>query len=942
MSDTTKSGFWFRIASLFYSTETKSLQNLQAKPVTVDHGATYAQPMGVRPTYSPNDAMSAYSGHGYTYAAVSRASEDLAALPLRLLKGKDRVLIEDHPVIDLMTQPSSNVDGFLFREQLVTDMILTGNCFILLLGQTEQPTSIIRLHPSNIQPVTDKTGVIAYIYRSGGQTVTYPAERVIHGRLPSWKSGPSELMGTGAIEPLAREIQADINSQNLVSNASAQARPDLLISPKDPADIWGADMRRDIASQYRKLSANGGAMVLSGLAEVSPLQLSPREMEYSRAREMARESISSVTGVPPSVLGLPSANYALSRQQARNYWSVQTKRGKRLSLLFTIIARKFDTELQFEHDYSGVEALQESRTEQLNRVQMHILNGINTRAAYKYEGLDYPEDIEGSEADYSDETAEDVRGYLARLYAVKKNDDLSTYENRKEAFESLSESTQLALERKVADHKEEVGTDPRKRTTKQILAVSYLRGIGAYETNPSSVRPSVQSAEQWGMARVNGLLFALRNLKFKRKPYDTDLLPPDHPLSSREKDTARAVGDEDPTNFPKDGDDESVSLSNSNFEVFPLAFAEDLKENYPDIWKAGGNIEGNAQYNRLKDIVGRSKKSPDTNTEEKAIRDREAWAARHFGDGAQFNDEDPPSPNISTIAGIVAQIKWFVVGELGLDKMRSIINEVKKKNLKEKARTDLWRMWIKNYNEPALRSIERATRAYLRGAAKRYADRVEEYVTPSMTKGVTDYSELLDEAGERRNAAFIIGARWRLWYQKSGDASIKDIIKQSKIPYEGQTIDPTEVDGYIDLFTRQIVRTQSTQITDLVDQALQDGKPIKQIAKELESSGKVFGAKRAKLIAQTEATRAANLGTQDAFTQATAMGIRMRKEWLSARDDKVRPAHDELDGQVVGVNENLTSKDKDGKTVEAMSPASFGIAEQDINCRCTMLPVVED
>jgi SPP1 gp7 family putative phage head morphogenesis protein len=211
-----------------------------------------------------------------------------------------------------------------------------------------------------------------------------------------------------------------------------------------------------------------------------------------------------------------------------------------------------------------------------------------------------------------------------------------------------------------------------------------------------------------------------------------------------------------------------------------------------------------------------------------------------------------------------------------------------------------------------------------------------------MTKGVTDYSELLDEAGERRNAAFIIGARWRLWYQKSGDASIKDIIKQSKIPYEGQTIDPTEVDGYIDLFTRQIVRTQSTQITDLVDQALQDGKPIKQIAKELESSGKVFGAKRAKLIAQTQATRAANLGTQDAFTQATAMGIRMRKEWLSARDEKVRTAHSELDGQVVGVNENFTSEDKDGKPVEAMSPASFGIAEQDINCRCTMLPVVED
>ena len=30
----------------------------------------------------------------------------------------------------------------------------------------------------------------------------------------------------------------------------------------------------------------------------------------------------------------------------------------------------------------------------------------------------------------------------------------------------------------------------------------YNRGIGAYKTNPESVRPQVKSAEQWAMARV--------------------------------------------------------------------------------------------------------------------------------------------------------------------------------------------------------------------------------------------------------------------------------------------------------------------------------------------------------------------------------------------------------------------------------------------------------
>ena len=87
---------------------------------------------------------------------------------------------------------------------------------------------------------------------------------------------------------------------------------------------------------------------------------------------------------------------------------------------------------------------------------MHIMNGISGRDAYKYEGLDYPSDIVGSEADNVDETAEDVRSHdevLVRFLsgAITKQDDedLSTYENRREAFASLNESTQKALKKKA-------------------------------------------------------------------------------------------------------------------------------------------------------------------------------------------------------------------------------------------------------------------------------------------------------------------------------------------------------------------------------------------------------------------------------------------------------------------------------------------------------------
>ena len=37
---------------------------------------------------------------------------------------------------------------------------------------------------------------------------------------------------------------------------------------------------------------------------------------------------------------------------------------------------------------------------------------------------------------------------------------------------------------------------------KSGLQIIYNKGIGAYKSNPSSVRKNVKSAEQWAMARV--------------------------------------------------------------------------------------------------------------------------------------------------------------------------------------------------------------------------------------------------------------------------------------------------------------------------------------------------------------------------------------------------------------------------------------------------------
>ncbi len=95
---------------------------------------------------------------------------------------------------------------------------------------------------------------------------------------------------------------------------------------------------------------------------------------------------------------------------------------------------------------------------------------------------------------------------------------------------ALSEKVKASLRKKVTDHN---AKDPKYRATLRMLTASYNRGLAAYQNNPGSVRGNVAGPQQWAMARVNGLLRALRTGKFKRKPYDTDLLPSNHPLSSK-------------------------------------------------------------------------------------------------------------------------------------------------------------------------------------------------------------------------------------------------------------------------------------------------------------------------------------------------------------------------------------------------------------------------
>ena len=137
-------------------------------------------------------------------------------------------------------------------------------------------------------------------------------------------------------------------------------------------------------------------------------------------------------------------------------------------------------------------------------------------------------------------------GDAGQTWAKKKRDQIEREEEKILAQDNhvpslvyeekaLSAKVKEGLKNKVDEHNEKYGDSPTKRTSLRTLSAVFRRGVGAYNTNPSSVRPSVRSSDQWAYARVNSYLRALRTGRFKSGKHDTDLFPDGHPLKSKGK-----------------------------------------------------------------------------------------------------------------------------------------------------------------------------------------------------------------------------------------------------------------------------------------------------------------------------------------------------------------------------------------------------------------------
>ena len=132
-----------------------------------------------------------------------------------------------------------------------------------------------------------------------------------------------------------------------------------------------------------------------------------------------------------------------------------------------------------------------------------------------------------------------------------------------------------------------------------------------------------------------------------------------------------------------------------------------------------------------------------------------------------------------------------------------------------------------------------------------------------------------------------------------------------------------------------IADTTRSQIVRAVAQGFEDGLGQAGVAGYIRDLIPSFSTARAALIARTETHGAANFGANEA---AKETGIQLRREWISADDERTREDHALANGQIVGQDEAF---DIGGASLMFPGDPS-GPAEQIINCRCALGFVVED
>lgn len=263
------------------------------------------------------------------YACVRILSEAVAGLPLHLYRynedgGKEKAM--DHPLYGLLhDEPNPEMTSFVFRETLMTHLLLWGNAYAQIIRNGKgEILALYPLMPNKMQVDRNEKGQLFYTYsRSKDEanakeysTVVLKPDDVLH--IPGL--GFDGLVGYSPIAMAKNAIGMAIACEefgakffaNGASPSGVLEHPGILKDPERVRTSWNA--------AYGGSSNAHKVAVLEEGMKYTPISISPNEAQFLETRKFQINEIARIFRVPPHMVGdLEKSSFSNIEQQSLEF-----------------------------------------------------------------------------------------------------------------------------------------------------------------------------------------------------------------------------------------------------------------------------------------------------------------------------------------------------------------------------------------------------------------------------------------------------------------------------------------------------------------------------------------------------------------------------------------------------------------------------------------------
>jgi len=173
-----------------------------------------------------------------------------------------------------------------------------------------------------------------------------------------------------------------------------------------------------------------------------------------------------------------------------------------------------------------------------------------------------------------------------------------------------------------------------------------------------------------------------------------------------------------------------------------------------------------------------------------------------------------------------------------------------------------------------------------------------------------------------------------------------EAIRELFLEQGSKVLDFLGVGGNIDLATETASRyfrhdvaelvkgideTTRQQLKETLEEGFKKGEGIDKLQKRVKDVFQEAKTSRARMIARTEAIRASNTASVEAYRQS---GVVEAKEWLAERDSRTCPFCMEMDGKVIGLNEAYFKEGDIMKVGGQKLDIAIGVPEPPLHSNC--------